>query len=298
MQVQASGGELTLRNQVCRQCLPTCARFVHPYPQATVFPTFASGWPTLGMKSVHTPSSFQHHAQPGRRPVSRRTLGLGTGLVALGLLLVGLALLRGEGWLANIHATQAPVAVPLDADAWLVAYSAYDAPDASVARTPPKRSSARPISPVYEILPPDAVLKLPAAPQDLRRLINEVAAEVRIAPALLHAVIATESRYDRDALSPRGAIGLMQLMPETALRFGAPDPYNPRDNVLAGANYLKFLMKLFGNDVELVLAAYNAGHNAVLRAGNRIPQYPETQAYVPKVLAYLRCANSASCRPA
>ena len=57
-------------------------------------------------------------------------------------------------------------------------------------------------------------------------------------------------------------------------------------------------MKLFGNDVELVLAAYNAGHNAVLRAGNRIPQYPETQAYVPKVLAYLRCANSASCRPA
>ena len=66
--------------------------------------------------------------------------------------------------------------------------------------------------------------------------------------------------------------------------------------MIAGARYLKFLLKLFGNDVELVLAAYNAGHGAVMRAGNRIPQYPETMAYVPKVMAYMRCASNAACR--
>jgi soluble lytic murein transglycosylase-like protein len=250
------------------------------------------------MKSIHATTSMRSPRKPTGRPVSRRTFGVAAGLLTFGLLLLGLALLHGPLNGAAQRSSAAPAALP-DTHAWLATYSAYDAPAPeaeSVLRIP--RSTQRLPQRPPEILPRDAVLRLPAAPTELRKLINEVAAEVKIAPALLHAVIATESRYNSDALSPRGAIGLMQLMPETALRFGAPDPYNPRDNVVAGANYLKFLFKLFDNDVELVLAAYNAGHNAVLRAGNRIPEYPETLAYVPKVLAYMRCASSAACRPA
>jgi hypothetical protein len=228
--------------------------------------------------------------RPGR-PVSRRTLGVGAGLMALLLPLAGLTPVYGPafGWMGDAVAESA---VPLETNTWLVTYSEFDA-SAGLPRASTRPARAVP-SPV--ILGRDAVLQLPQAPLELRRLINEVAAEVKIPRALLHAVIATESRYNSDAVSPRGAIGLMQLMPETALRFGAPDPYDPRDNLIAGARYLKFLLKLFDNDVELVLAAYNAGHGAVMRAGNRIPQYPETMAYVPKVLAYMRCASNAACR--
>jgi soluble lytic murein transglycosylase-like protein len=143
-----------------------------------------------------------------------------------------------------------------------------------------------------------AALQLPAAPADVKRLVAEVAAQVQISPQLLHAVIAAESGYNTRAVSPRGAIGLMQLMPATAARFGAQDPFAARQNVTAGASYLKWLMARFENDIELVLAAYNAGEQAVFKAGMRIPPYRETQAYVPRVLAYLRCASSAACAPA
>lgn len=143
-----------------------------------------------------------------------------------------------------------------------------------------------------------AALRLPAAPAALRQMIDEVAAQVQIAPELLHAVIAAESSYDSRAVSARGAIGLMQLLPATATRFGASNPYVARQNVLAGASYLKWLMALFQNDLELVLAAYNAGEQAVIKAGGRIPPFPETRAYVPRVLAYLRCASNAACKPA
>lgn len=143
-----------------------------------------------------------------------------------------------------------------------------------------------------------ATLRLPTVPPELQRMIGEVAAQVEIAPELLHAVIAAESNYNTRARSSRGAIGLMQLLPATALRFGVSDPYVARQNVLAGASYLKWLMALFQDDLELVLAAYNAGEQAVLRAGGRIPPYPETMAYVPKVMAYLRCARNAACKSA
>ena len=145
---------------------------------------------------------------------------------------------------------------------------------------------------------PPTGLRLPAAPAELASLIADVAEQADVAPELLHAVIAAESRYDRRAVSPKGAIGLMQLLPSTARRFGASDPYSPRQNILAGAHYLKWLMALFENDLELVLAAYNAGEQAVLKAGRRIPPFAETQAYVPKVLAYLRCASAPACKPA
>jgi lysozyme len=125
-------------------------------------------------------------------------------------------------------------------------------------------------------------------PQQLRVLIESVARQKNVAPELLHAVILAESRYDANAVSNRGAIGLMQLLPATGQRFGASDLFSSEQNLLAGAGYLKWLIGQFDGDLELVLAAYNAGEQAVIRAGRKIPPYPETQAYVKKVMASLR----------
>ena len=133
------------------------------------------------------------------------------------------------------------------------------------------------------------------APKALAELIEAVAAEVRVSPQLLHAVIAVESNFDPRAVSRKGAMGLMQLMPATARRFGARDPWSPADNVRAGALYLKWLSERFDGNLELVLAAYNAGEQAVLRAGRRVPDIAETRAYVPRVLSRLRCAGASTC---
>jgi soluble lytic murein transglycosylase-like protein len=121
------------------------------------------------------------------------------------------------------------------------------------------------------------------------KLIHSAALHAAIDPALVHAVIFVESGYDPAARSPKGAIGLMQVMPETGLRYGVKDlAQSPRDNLRAGTLYLRDLMQQFNNRLELVLAAYNAGENAVLRHGERIPPYPETRRYVPAVLAKYR----------
>jgi soluble lytic murein transglycosylase-like protein len=120
-------------------------------------------------------------------------------------------------------------------------------------------------------------------------LIHNAALEAAIDPALVHAVIFVESGYDHAALSNKGAIGLMQVMPDTGLRYGVKNlALSPKDNLRAGTLYLKDLMQQFNNRLELVLAAYNAGENAVLRYGERIPPYPETRRYVPAVLAKYR----------
>jgi soluble lytic murein transglycosylase-like protein len=125
------------------------------------------------------------------------------------------------------------------------------------------------------------------ARQVISSIVNDVAQEVEIPVHLLHAVIAVESGYDTKAVSSKGAQGLMQLMPATARRFGVVDPFDPRDNVRGGALYLKWLLDLFSGDVPLAIAGYNAGEQAVIRAGYRIPPYAETQRYVPRVLAGL-----------
>lgn len=119
-------------------------------------------------------------------------------------------------------------------------------------------------------------------------LVEAVARETRLDPRLLHAVIATESGYNPAALSPKGAQGLMQLMPATARRYGVANAFEPRNNILGGARYLADLMTMFDQDVQLALAAYNAGEQAVIRHGRRIPPYRETSAYVPRVLDYYR----------
>lgn len=107
-------------------------------------------------------------------------------------------------------------------------------------------------------------------------------------PALVHAVIAAESNYNPKAVSDKGAIGLMQIMPDTGRRFGVKvkDLYSPAHNIAVGVRYLAELIALFNGNIELALASYNAGENTVIRFGNRIPPYPETRAYVPRVLRY------------
>lgn len=114
------------------------------------------------------------------------------------------------------------------------------------------------------------------------------AKESNVDPALIHAVISAESGYNPFARSRQGATGLMQLMPETARRFGARNRLDPGQNIRAGVRYLRMLMDLFDNDLELVLAAYNAGENAVIRFGHRVPPYSETMTYVPRVLEYYK----------
>lgn len=117
-------------------------------------------------------------------------------------------------------------------------------------------------------------------------MIDEVALQERLYPSLLHAVVRVESAYDPEAVSPAGAIGLMQLMPHTARRFGVKDRRDPRANLEGGARYLRKLLTKYNNNIKLALAAYNAGHKAVKKYGNKIPPFPETQNYVKKVIEY------------
>ncbi len=119
-------------------------------------------------------------------------------------------------------------------------------------------------------------------------LIRDTASRYRLHPELLHAVVQTESAYNPEAVSSAGAAGLMQLMPDTARRYGVRDVWDPKQNVVGGASYLRDLLDMFDNDLRLALAAYNAGENAVLRYGNQIPPYAETQDYVRKVIGSLR----------
>lgn len=114
--------------------------------------------------------------------------------------------------------------------------------------------------------------------------IKDAANRFQMDAALLHAVIATESHYDARAVSNKGAKGLMQLMPGTARSYGVHDPFNPEQNIMAGTRYLQNLLLRFNNNLPLALAAYNAGENAIIKHGQHIPPYPETIAYVDKVM--------------
>jgi len=107
----------------------------------------------------------------------------------------------------------------------------------------------------------------------------------KVDAALIHAVITVESGYNPSARSRAGAVGLMQLMPKTAKRYGVKNRLDPEQNIHGGARYLRDLKLQFDNDLQLVLAAYNAGEGAVMRFGGRIPPFRETLAYVPKVLS-------------
>jgi soluble lytic murein transglycosylase-like protein len=111
-------------------------------------------------------------------------------------------------------------------------------------------------------------------------------------PALIRAMIVVESGFNPRAVSKRGAVGLMQLRPETARRYGVANIYDPGENIRAGTHYLSDLMALYGSDTELALAAYNAGEAAVARYGGHIPPFKETLEYVPSVLKIFRALRA------
>jgi soluble lytic murein transglycosylase-like protein len=116
-------------------------------------------------------------------------------------------------------------------------------------------------------------------------LIRQTANDFQLDPHLLHSIISVESGYNANALSPKGAIGLMQVMPTTGQRFGVFNLNDPKQNLIAGARYLQSLQAQFNGNLPLVIAAYNAGEGAVQKYRNTIPPYAETREYVSKVMA-------------
>jgi soluble lytic murein transglycosylase-like protein len=127
---------------------------------------------------------------------------------------------------------------------------------------------------------------LAANRERFKKAIEVAAKNQKLPTALVHAVITAESAYDPNAISTAGAVGLMQLMPQTAARYGVKNRKDPNANISGGTRYLKDLLGMFDNDLVLAIAAYNAGENAVLTHGRRIPPYQETQTYVRRVLQY------------
>ena len=144
----------------------------------------------------------------------------------------------------------------------------------------------RPVS-----VPVEAPLML-AIPSDYRQFVQEASQVTQVPSELIHAVISVESNYNPRALSPKGAQGLMQLMPNTAKRFGSANSWDPRQNILTGSKYLRWLLDFFDQNVELAVAAYNAGESAVVNAGRQIPQYSETVRYVPRVMSIFKKSKS------
>jgi soluble lytic murein transglycosylase-like protein len=144
-------------------------------------------------------------------------------------------------------------------------------------------------------VPPKLIAFFEVSPsyKQVKHLLREAAHDYRIDYELLQALIATESGFAASAVSPKGAVGLMQIMPATAQRYGVAGDRktpveqklaDPRTNIRVGARYLRDLIAMFPGQLELALAAYNAGEGAVLRAGSRVPNYRETQSYVRTVL--------------
>jgi soluble lytic murein transglycosylase-like protein len=128
----------------------------------------------------------------------------------------------------------------------------------------------------------------PALVQRYSPIIEVASHAYGVDTALVHAVISAESAYNPYATSRAGAKGLMQLMPDTAKRYGVKNIMDPSDNVQGGVRYLRDLLVMFNGNIELAVAAYNAGENAVIRYGNKIPPFAETVHYVPKVLGFYR----------
>jgi len=118
--------------------------------------------------------------------------------------------------------------------------------------------------------------------EEMDKLVVQAATAKQIDPKLVHSIIQVESGYDPNAVSRKGAMGLMQLIPDTAKRFGVENPFDPTQNIHGGVSYLRYLLDMFKGDVTLSLAAYNAGENSVLRYGG-VPDFRETQDYVRKV---------------
>ena len=198
-----------------------------------------------------------------------------------GLALVGLLLAAGRAGAAEVYSY-------VDADGVVHFSNAptdsryrrvnRGAGGAGLYRTsPPAQGRARPVA---TAAPPTST-----ALERWREHIRSAAERYRIPEALLFAVMAVESNFDHQALSEKGAMGLMQLMPGTAKEMYVSDAWDPVQNIEGGARYLRILANQYGGDMVKTLAAYNAGPDAVRRAGGGVPPIPETQEYVRKVVA-------------
>jgi soluble lytic murein transglycosylase-like protein len=161
-------------------------------------------------------------------------------------------------------------------------------PDGVISFSSAPKSGAR----LYARTAPSAPVAMPrdSSPERFARYdqhIREAATLYQIPIELVRAVIKVESDFDPRAVSPANARGLMQMIPETAERMMVSDSFDPRQNIFGGTRYLRVLANLFNGDIELTLAAYNAGEGAVMRYGG-IPPYSETQDYVARVLGFYR----------
>ncbi len=130
------------------------------------------------------------------------------------------------------------------------------------------------------------------APAHVKSIVHELAPKYDLDPRLVLAVIAVESNFQASAVSPKNAQGLMQLIPDTAKRFGVRDPFNPSENIRGGMLYLRWLLKTFNGDVALALAGYNAGEKAVEKHKG-VPPYNETRQYIQKIHQLYGCASGA-----
>jgi hypothetical protein len=211
--------------------------------------------------------------------------------------LASLALVVTAGWLAPAHAEVwgyvddqgvAHFAAEKLDERYELFFRGGESFDTSGGVTP--RAVAVPTRSTSKLL---AFFDISPSYKQVKHHLREAAREQGVDFELLQALIATESGFDPRAVSPKGAVGLMQIMPATAERYGvtgdlkapvAKKLTDPRTNVRTGARYLRDLIRMFPGQIELALAAYNAGEGAVQRAGNRIPNYRETQNYVKTVM--------------
>jgi soluble lytic murein transglycosylase-like protein len=222
---------------------------------------------------------------------------------------------EGQGPVAEADRPAVPFAVSavLDARAHAQQLSLYDprpeapavlvvpvpVPEAAAAalgaplvRTTPPAQALRPVAPAPFLARPLKGVGREAAARALALVpeINRVAEAYQIDPLLLHAIAHVESRHNPDAVSHAGAMGLMQVMPATARRFGVTQPHsqlrNPTISLEVSSAYLKTLQKRFDNNLTLVIAAYNAGEGAVEKYGRKVPPYKETQGYVRDVMSH------------
>lgn len=192
---------------------------------------------------------------------------------------------RALGWTLALAAASAPAcAAPL--------YASLDrhgqlqiskAPLAGAKPFDPHRTFVPAVFPTKPAHPVKRTARQPASRWNA--MIEQVAAELGVDARLLHAIVSVESAYNPHARSPAGALGLMQVIPATGKRFGAEDLFDPLQNLRAGTAYLVWLKRRFDGDLNLMLAAYNAGEGAVQRHGNRVPPFNETRHYVEKVSA-------------
>jgi len=157
----------------------------------------------------------------------------------------------------------------------------------------PKVIAARPVEPATV----EEATKATAPPTGINEAVDQIAAQHSLSPSLIHSVIKVESNYNPFAVSPKGAQGLMQLIPQTARRFGVNDVFNPMQNIEGGAKYLRYLLDLYHENLPLALAAYNAGEGAVAKYGT-VPPYSETQNYLLLVANQLRKSKTKAEAPA